>query len=462
MTTLNNLILIFQDIAKRHNQINDFECSQDFNIATDEEPTYPIIVVNPTGANLPKTDAGYTSFSTTFDFQCIDLVSKDNSNRNDVLSDTMQIINDCVSELSQHPYYTENSIDLIGNVSFEPLRGKYDEDVDGWKISLELQTPNKVSWCGAPMETLNGFTPPSSLDATVENSTASFRVEVPAGTTKVLDDEQLQLVDVSGDLIQAYSNPLYEDLLIEVPVFEEAEKLDFIITVDTTISDVSPSDSVEFRVDKCNCKIDFGDGTKENYFNISGSLAVSHQYSSGGVYDIKIRGFCIFRNNLTTSDQKKIIAVKQWDSIVHTNFMFRNNINISSFPQNETFFTQENCQGMFQSNSAVNFGKIDVSRVTITSNMFQSSNFDYDIGYWNVARVTNMSNMFLGTSMSQANCDAIFTGWTRWNSTTSTAGITLKSNVSIHMGNTDYTRGGDAEDAFNYLVNTLNWTITFG
>ena len=219
MTTLNNLILIFQDIAKRHNQVNDFECSQDFNIAADDAPTYPIIVVNPTGANLPKTDAGYTSFSTTFDFQCIDLVSKDNSNRNDVLSDTMQIINDCVSELSQHPYYNENSIDLINNVSFEPLRGKYDEDVDGWKISLELQTPNKVSWCGAPMETLNGFTPPSSLDATVENSTASFRVEVPAGTTKVLDDEQLQLVNVNGDLIQAYTNPLYEDLLIEVPVF---------------------------------------------------------------------------------------------------------------------------------------------------------------------------------------------------------------------------------------------------
>jgi len=223
MITLNNLILIFQDIAARHNQVNDFECSQDFNIAADDAPTYPIIVVNPTGANLPKTDAGYTSFSTTFDFQCIDLVSKDNSNRNDVLSDTMQIINDCVSELSQHPYYNENSIDLINNVSFEPLRGKYDEDVDGWKISLELQTPNKVSWCGAPMETLNGFTPPSSLDATVENSTASFRVEVPAGTTKVLDDEQLQLVDVNGDLIQAYSNPLYEDLLIEVPVFGDVK-----------------------------------------------------------------------------------------------------------------------------------------------------------------------------------------------------------------------------------------------
>ena len=214
MMTLNNLILIFQDIAKRHNQVNDFECSQDFNIATDDAPTYPIIVVNPTGANLPRTEMGYSSFTTTFDFQCIDLVSKDNSNRNDVLSDTMQIITDCVSELSQHPFYIDNSIDLIGNVVFSPLRGKYDEDVDGWKISLELQHPNKISFCGAPMDPLNGFTPPSVSDATVENSTGSFRVEVPAGTTKVLDDEIIQVVDKDDNVLQTFSNPLYENITI--------------------------------------------------------------------------------------------------------------------------------------------------------------------------------------------------------------------------------------------------------
>ena len=68
--------------------------------------------------------------------------------------------------------------------------------------------------------------------------------------------------------------------------------------------------------------------------------------------------------------------------------------------------------------------------------------------------------MFKDTSMSQANCDAILTGWTRWSN--GTAGIQLRNNVSLHLGNTSFTLGGDAEDAYNYLINTLNWTITFG
>ena len=222
--TLNNLILIFQDIAKRHKQVNDFACSQDFNIATEEAPNYPIFVVNPTGANLPKTDNGYSSFVTTFDFQCIDLVCKDNSNRREVLSDTMQIINDCIAQLNSHPYYIENSIGIINNISFDPLRGKYDEDVDGWKISIELEHPNKVSWCGSPMKVIDGFLPPAiDTDVIIENSTGSFRVVASGGTTKILADEQLQLVDVNDNVIESYTNPLYEDRVIEVPVFGDVK-----------------------------------------------------------------------------------------------------------------------------------------------------------------------------------------------------------------------------------------------
>lgn len=213
--TLNNLILIFQDIAKRHKQVNDFNCAQDFNIAVDSAPNYPIIAINPTGANLPKTDNGYSSFITTFDFQCIDLVSKDNSNRKEVLSDTMQIINDCIAQLNNHPYYIENSIAIINNISFEPLRGKYDEDVDGWKITIELEHPNKVSWCGSPMEAIDGFLPPAiDTDVTIENTTGSFRVVVAGGTTKVLEDEVIQIVDKDDNVLQTINNPLYEDITI--------------------------------------------------------------------------------------------------------------------------------------------------------------------------------------------------------------------------------------------------------
>jgi hypothetical protein len=150
--TLNQLIILFKDIATRHEQVNDFAAVQDFNIDSDSSNEYPILVVNPTGVNLPKTENGYTSLLTTFDLQVIDLVNKNNNNEYEVLSDTQQILNDVVNELNTHPDYIDESIDIINDVTFEPLRGVYTSDVDGWKVSIEFEQPNKTSYCTNPIQ----------------------------------------------------------------------------------------------------------------------------------------------------------------------------------------------------------------------------------------------------------------------------------------------------------------------
>ena len=124
--TLNQLIILFKDIAARHEQVNDFAAVQDFNIDADSNNEYPILVVNPTGANLPRTENGYTSFVTEFDLQVIDLVNKSDNNTFDVMSDTQQILNDVVNEFNTHPYYLDSGIDTINDVTFDPLRGVYD------------------------------------------------------------------------------------------------------------------------------------------------------------------------------------------------------------------------------------------------------------------------------------------------------------------------------------------------
>ena len=239
------------------------------------------------------------------------------------------------------------------------------------------------------------------------------------------------------------------------------EKLDFIITVDTTIADVSPSDSVNIAFQSGNFLVKWGDGVEE-YYNLASATVLTHQYQNGGNYDVEFLGSGFIRNTGALADRKKITSIKQWGKFNYAqlSFSFQNAINITSFPFEDTLSTINSFQNSFQNVPISNFGKIDMSSCTRSDSMFNGSSFNYNIGNWNMARNTFMANMFLGTSMSQANCDAILTGWTRW--ANGQANITLKSNVSIHMGNTDYTRGGDAEDAFNHLVNTLNWTITFG
>ena len=149
--TLNQIIVLFKDIADRHEQVKDFAAKQDFNIDADNAPKYPILVINPTPAILPKTDNGFTSLTMAFDLQVIDLVNKDNNNELEVLSDTMQIINDIINELSTHPDYIEDGLEIVSDVTLEPLRGAYDSDVDGWKTSIEIMQPNKRSYCSAPI-----------------------------------------------------------------------------------------------------------------------------------------------------------------------------------------------------------------------------------------------------------------------------------------------------------------------
>ena len=129
---------------------------------------------------------------------------------------------------------------------------------------------------------------------------------------------------------------------------------------------------------------------------------------------------------------------------------------------NETLVLPYNSRQCFGGTPLSNFGKIETSGVDNFFQAFYGTNFDYDVSDWNVSRVQNFTQMFFGTSMSVVNCDNIFLGWQRWDEVNGVPRLILLPNMSIHMGNTDYTRGGAAEDAFNYLVNTLNWTIIFG
>ena len=249
---------------------------------------------------------------------------------------------------------------------------------------------------------------------------------------------------------------------------EPEEKLDFIFTVDTTISDVSPSDSISYYIYGFG-EIDWGDGNTE-YIYEDGNTIQTHKYNTDGVYDIKLSGSIWIYSFSSSSDNLKVIGIKQWGNALNDfNRSFYNCYNLVTLPpQNETLKIRRLCQNMFEGVTLPYLPKMDFLDCHVSNSSgnaksaFNASNFDFDASYWNMSAISQMTSMFQNTSMSQANCDAILTGWTRWDSATGTVGLTLKSNVSLHMGNTDYTRGGDAEDAFNYLVNTLNWTIIFG
>ena len=152
MTTLNNVLNLFKDIADRHKQINGYKSVQNFDIDTSEGGKLPLLAVNPVGLLLPRGENGYKMLAFSIDMQVIDLLNKDLSNENDVLSDTAQIITDIITEFSSHPTYFNLGIDITNDISLDPLRGVYDTDLTGYKCTMDLEVPVNTSYCSNPVE----------------------------------------------------------------------------------------------------------------------------------------------------------------------------------------------------------------------------------------------------------------------------------------------------------------------
>ena len=155
--TINQLISVFKDIATRHYQINGFGIGDSWEIGADKAYMHPVLWINPTTANMPSTDTGYKTFEIDFDVRVFDLVHKDESNENEVLSDTIDILKDIITEFKGHPYYVNSQLNIMGDISFEAFTEEFDEEVSGWLCEISLMTPILTSFCGIPAADITGF-----------------------------------------------------------------------------------------------------------------------------------------------------------------------------------------------------------------------------------------------------------------------------------------------------------------
>ncbi|QDP49124.1 MAG: hypothetical protein Unbinned706contig1001_3 [Prokaryotic dsDNA virus sp.] len=155
--TINQLVSVFKDIATRHYQINGFGIGDSWEIGADKAYMHPVLWINPVTANMPSTDTGYKTFEINFEVRVFDLVHKDESNENDVLSDTIDILKDIIVEFRGHPYYVNSQLNIVDDISFEAFTEEFDEEVSGWLCEISLMTPVLTSFCGIPATDISGF-----------------------------------------------------------------------------------------------------------------------------------------------------------------------------------------------------------------------------------------------------------------------------------------------------------------
>jgi len=191
--TVNQLISVFKDISTRHYQINGFGIGDDWENGASEAKMHPVLWINPTTATMPSSDNGYKTFEIDFEVRVFDLVNKDESNENEVLSDCIDILKDIITEFKGHPYYVNSQLNIIDDINFEAFTEEFDEEVSGWVCEISLMTPVLTSFCGIPSADITGFEFPGAdcpevnvlCPVFVEDVTGVYPIVVTTtGTTK--------------------------------------------------------------------------------------------------------------------------------------------------------------------------------------------------------------------------------------------------------------------------------------
>jgi len=142
--SLNQLIKIFNDFANSHLQINSFGFGEVYEANGNPKVTgnTPTLWVFPTQSTVTDNTVVFS-----FDVRCWDLVTKGESNENDVLSDTHEILVDFVK------YIKHSSFEYIlsGDPTMSPFTEQLADDVTGWTLNIDIEVNKIDSDCQIPL-----------------------------------------------------------------------------------------------------------------------------------------------------------------------------------------------------------------------------------------------------------------------------------------------------------------------
>jgi hypothetical protein len=142
MTTLNQIIQVLESISNAHKQIQSFGFGQEWDVAA-SAVQYPLMYVVPQQSSVADK-----VMSMKLSLLFMDLVNKDDSNKQEILSDTLQIAMDVLAQLKLLPY--EDLFDLDRNVTLTDFCEKYDDEVSGYKMDITLNISMLYDQCAVP------------------------------------------------------------------------------------------------------------------------------------------------------------------------------------------------------------------------------------------------------------------------------------------------------------------------
>lgn len=159
--SLNQLVNVIKDIATRHKQIAQFGFGPTHQIGETTEMQYPYFwaTLQPNGT-ITSTNNKLKTVELDFTFIVADRINnvisdelgENNTNGLEVLNDTQLIIFDIVSEINNHPFYSQNRISIVDDISISPSYDERDDKINAYTADVTLTMPFDHKWCSNPID----------------------------------------------------------------------------------------------------------------------------------------------------------------------------------------------------------------------------------------------------------------------------------------------------------------------
>lgn len=139
--SLNQVIQDLQTIVSNHLQLNSFFFGDIADLGTENPEQYPLLF-----ADVAPSNFTYKVIGLNIQLMVMDIVKKDLSNENDVLSDTLRMIEDVIIKLRD-----PSKIYLIqDSISLTPFMDSQGDEVAGWTAQITLNIPSTYNECEIP------------------------------------------------------------------------------------------------------------------------------------------------------------------------------------------------------------------------------------------------------------------------------------------------------------------------
>jgi len=152
LLTYNQIIKILNDWATAHYQVNEFGNGDLWEAIEHDQMTdfkYPLMWVQDQPSNYSSGEV-----ELIFRVYFMNLVNKDESNENEVLSDMLLLCNDLLAWWEKQEDYIQITPNRQTNIN--SFTEKFQDELAGWYIDLKLQIPIRYDKCSIPMD---GMTP---------------------------------------------------------------------------------------------------------------------------------------------------------------------------------------------------------------------------------------------------------------------------------------------------------------